>query len=112
MFENLKPAAWPFIIGMVVGMALLSFGFGFMSAGTANELAENAAQEAAVAALVPQCVDRARADEVGLAAVLEKPTSQRRTEISQAGWATYPEGASPGLKRAIDQGCVDVLSKS
>ena len=108
--EKIKQSIVPALIGVVIGMLLMTFGFGFVSGGTATEMAEQAAQDASVAALVPICVANAQADPDTMATVLAMSSYQRRTGVANAGWATYPDGASTTLKRAIDQGCVDGLS--
>ncbi len=110
MIDKLKLWAWPFIGGVVVGMALLSFGFGFVSGGSAAEQAQKAATDATVAALVPLCVANAQADEAGLAEVLALTSFRRRDGVKEAGWAVYPAGANSSLTRAIDQGCADALT--
>jgi hypothetical protein len=108
--EKMKQAIGPLLVGIVCGMLLLSFGFGFVSGGTVAEAAADAAEEASVAALVPFCVANAQADEATLTEVMAKSSFQRRAEVSKAGWAIYPDAASSSLKRSIDQGCIDALS--
>lgn len=108
--EKLKQALWPALGGIVAGMALLAFGFGFVSSGTVDEAVKKATQDATVAALVPLCVANAQADEAGLAEVLALTSFRRRDGVKEAGWAVYPEGANSSLTRAIDQGCADALT--
>lgn len=107
--DRLKAAFWPAVGGIVVGMLLLTLVFGFVSGGTATEMAEEAAEDATVAALAPLCIANAQADEAGLAEVMAMSSFQRRNAVSDQGWATYPEGASSALTRAIDQACVNGL---
>lgn len=107
--EKVKQWTWPFLIGLALGMVLISFGFGFVSGGTASKMAAQAAEDASVAALAPLCIANAQADPAKLAEVMALSSYQRRSEVSKAGWATYPDGASSTLKRAIDQGCINGL---
>jgi negative regulator of sigma E activity len=110
MMDKIKGWVGPVIVGAIAGMILLPVLFGFVSGGTATEMAAQAAEDATVAALTPICVANAQAQPDVLAAVMEKSTYQRRAEVSEAGWSTYPEGASRALKRAIDEGCIAGLS--
>ena len=102
MIQKITGNIWPFLLGAVVGMALLVFGFGFVSSGSAETAAREAAQDATVAALVPICVSNAQADEARLAEVVALNSFRRRDGVKEAGWAVYPEGASSSLTRAID----------
>lgn len=108
--EKIKQWIVPVLVGAVLGMILMPMAFGFVSGGTAQEMAAQAAEDASVAALVPICVANAQADPDAVATVLAMSSYQRRTGVANAGWSTYPDGASSTLKRAIDQGCVDSLS--
>jgi len=114
--EKAKQWAAPLIVGIVLGMIILSFGFGFMSGGSAQDLADDqveAKEDALAEVLVPyltqECAANAQADPDGLAEVMAKSSYQQRQAISDTGWVTYPEGASSSLTRAIDQGCLDAL---
>jgi hypothetical protein len=107
--DSLKVIAWPFILGAVVGAALLTFGAGFMSPSTASKLAEEARVSGIVAVLTPSCVVAAQADPDGLAAVMSKSAFQQRAEVGKTNWPVYPDGASAALKRAIDEGCLEAL---
>ena len=42
---------------VVVGMLLLSYGFGFMSQATAEKLASTTSERAVIAVLAPACAD-------------------------------------------------------
>jgi hypothetical protein len=43
---------------MVVGMFLLSYGFGFMSQNTAEKLASTSSESAVIAVLAPICAEK------------------------------------------------------
>ena len=47
--------------GVIVGMILLSYGFGFMSRTTAERMARTSSETAVIAVLAPVCADKFRA---------------------------------------------------
>ena len=57
-WEIVKPSLWTGAGGVVVGMLLLSQGFGFMSRTTAEKLASTTSEKAVVAVLAPVCADK------------------------------------------------------
>ena len=60
-WEVVKPSLWTGAGGVVVGMVLLSYGFGFMSRTTAEKLANTSSERAVIAVLAPGCADSFRA---------------------------------------------------
>ena len=60
-WEIVKPSLWTGAGGVVVGMVLLSYGFGFMSRTTAEKLASTSSERAVIAVLAPACADKFRA---------------------------------------------------
>src|SRR5438445_12466947 len=60
-WEVVKPSLWTGAGGVVVGMLLLSYGFGFMSRNTAEKLASTSSERAVIAVLAPVCADKFRA---------------------------------------------------
>jgi hypothetical protein len=60
-WEVVKPSLWTGAAGVVVGMVLLSYGFGFMSRTTAEKLASTRSESAVIAVLAPVCADKFRA---------------------------------------------------
>jgi hypothetical protein len=60
-WEVVKPSLWTGAGGVVVGMLLLSYGFGFMSQKTADQLASTSSEKAVIAVLAPVCADKFRA---------------------------------------------------
>ena len=60
-WEVVKPYLWTGAGGVVVGMVLLSYGFGFMSRTTAEKLASTSSERAVIAVLAPVCADKFRA---------------------------------------------------
>jgi hypothetical protein len=57
-WEIVKPSLWTGAGGVVVGMFLLSYGFGFMSPNAAEELASTSSEKAVIAVLAPVCADK------------------------------------------------------
>jgi hypothetical protein len=57
-WEVVTPSLWTGACGVVVGMLLLSYGFGFMSPSTAEKLATTSSEKAVVAVLAPACADK------------------------------------------------------
>jgi hypothetical protein len=60
-WEVVKPSLWTGAGGVVVGMLLLSYGFGFMSRTTAEKAARTSSETAVVAVLAPVCAEKFRA---------------------------------------------------
>ena len=57
-WEVAKPSLWTGVGGVVVGMFLLSYGFGFMSRNAAEKLASTSSEKAVIAVLAPVCADK------------------------------------------------------
>ena len=109
--EWLKPG----IYGAVIGAALVSIvGFswgGWMTGGGANKMASEMAQDEVVSAMVPICLDMARADPDRIAqlATIRAATSyKRRDAVMATGWATMPGADSPS--RELAQACMEGLN--
>src|SRR4249920_2580249 len=60
-WEVVKSSLWTGAGGVVVGMLLLSYGFGFMSRTTAEKLASTSSERAVIAVLAPVCAANFRA---------------------------------------------------
>jgi hypothetical protein len=60
-WEVVKPSLWTGAGGVIVGMLLLSYGFGFMSRNTADKLASTSSERAVIAVLAPVCAANFRA---------------------------------------------------
>lgn len=101
----LKPA----LLGAGAGALAAAFiGFawgGWVTGMKAEAMAADRAQTAVVSALLPICVERAKADPESVAKLqeLKDASSYRRPEVlMQTGWATVPGVSDPdrGLARA------------
>ena len=93
-WEVVKPALWTGAGGVVVGMFLLSYGFGFMSRTTAEKLASTTSEKAVVAVLAPVCAAKfgALPDAVARTATLvaDKENSYKMREAFPAALITLP----------------------
>ena len=108
--EWLKPGVY----GAVLGAALVGgVGFtwgGWVTGGTADDMAMAMARDDVVAAMVPVCLDMAESDPERadkLATIRAASTYQRRDALMAAGWATVPGAESPD--RDIAQACLSAL---
>jgi hypothetical protein len=91
----IKPALMGAGVGAIV-LAIAGFSsFGWVTGGSAQDLAKKQSAAAVVAALTPYCVELSRSDpkSVDIIAELDAATSfGRKAIIEKAGWAT-PLGA-------------------
>ncbi|GLQ57260.1 hypothetical protein [Devosia nitrariae] len=108
--------AWtkPALYGAVSGAVLLAIvGFmwgGWVTAGSAQDLATKKSAADVVVALTPYCVERSRTDpaRVTVLAELEAARSTaKRAVIEKAGWATPLGSESPN--RALATACITAL---
>jgi hypothetical protein len=60
-WQVVKPCLWTGAAGVIAGMWLLSYGFGFMGRAAAERLAAAKSETAVIAALAPGCADKFRA---------------------------------------------------
>jgi hypothetical protein len=94
----LKPGLW----GAATGAAVLAFvGFsqlGWRTPGTADQFAQDRAETAVIAALVPFCVEKAQmqTQQAALASFQAEQSSYSRSDlVVKAGWATLGIAKSP-----------------
>ncbi|MCC1491475.1 hypothetical protein [Cognatishimia sp. F0-27] len=108
--EWLKPGLYGALLGAAfVGIAGFSWG-GWMTGGSAEDMANKMAQEEVIAALVPLCLDMSRADidrMAKLATIREASSFRRRDAVMETGWATMP--GSDGPNRDLALACIDGL---
>ena len=105
--QGIKPGIWGVLIG-AIGLAIIGFNWGgWVTGGTAREMA----QTAIVDRLVPICVDQFNADSNKATKLVElnKIDSWKRAEyVVKQGWATMP-----GSKKADSQvadGCAEIIA--
>jgi hypothetical protein len=98
-WEVVKPALWTGAGGVVVGMFLLSYGFGFMSRTTAEKLASASSEKAVVAVLAPVCAAKfgALPDVAARTATLvaDKDNSYKMRDAFPAALITLPGNSYP-----------------
>jgi hypothetical protein len=114
--SELKPALWGAAGGAIV-LALIGFTWGgWMTASTANKLADQQADSAVVAVLTPICVEKFQrnSDAIANLAALKKLSSdwEQGNFVKQGGWATRPGATSPDydLARACTEKLVQAKS--
>ena len=95
--------------------ALASVGFvfgGWVTGGKAEQMAQQKADKAVVAALAPICVDKFRhaknVDENQGALNAISYSWDKGTYVSKGGWATMPGAAEPNS--AVAQACAEMLT--
>ena len=106
----LKPGLWGVVLG-AIGMIMVGFWyFGWTTASSAAQLAQDRADTAVVAALVPFCVVKAQADpdKTVLAKFQAEESSYSRSDmVMKAGWATL--AGEKTSDDALARACSDKL---
>jgi hypothetical protein len=110
--EWLKPGLWGAVAG-AIAMAIVGFWqLGWVTTTTANQLAQERADTAVVAALVPFCVVKAQQDpdsKTVLAKLQAEQSSYSRSDlVMKAGWATV--GGDKAPDSALAHACSDKLN--
>lgn len=103
------------LVGAVAGAIALSIvGFswgGWVTGGTAKQMASDQARLEVVAALVPICLEQSSQDPqvVATLAELKDTINYRRSEmLMKAGWATMPGSSDPN--RDVARACMERLA--
>jgi hypothetical protein len=108
----LKPAFWGIVVG-ALGIMILGFTWGgWVLGSTAERLANDRADSAVTAVLVPLCVERfmGQADAAAKLAEFQRSASwQQHHVIEQGGWATAT--GSHGPNAAVAQTCAQRLAR-
>ena len=110
--EQIKLGLWGALGGAIV-LAIIGFAWGgWVTGGTAQEMAEDMAENAVVARLAPICVEQFRQDSEKDQKLndLKKEDSWKRNEfVEKQGWATMPGEKKPDSKVAGKCGEMIVL---
>ena len=110
--EWLKPALYGAVAGaLAISIAGFSWG-GWMTGGSAREMAADQARLEVVAALVPICVEQSTKDPnvIATLASLKDESSYKRGEmLMKTGWATMPGSTTPD--RNVAKACMDKLAE-
>jgi hypothetical protein len=109
--EWLKPALYGAAAG-AVALAIVGFSWGgWVTGGTAKQMAANQAKLEVVAALAPICVEQSKQDpQVAdtLAQLRDAGSWQRSDMLMKAGWATMPGSSDPN--RDVARACMEALT--
>jgi hypothetical protein len=100
----LKPALWGAACGAVIVVYVGFSQLGWKTAASADALAQERADTAAVAALVPFCIAKAEQDteQTTLAKLRTERSAYSRSDlVQQAGWATLGTAKSPDTALAL-----------
>ena len=104
----------PGLVGAVLGGVVVAVaGFttvGWMTGGQADRMGQGMATEWVMAAMVPVCVERSRADPermAHLATIQQASGMGRRDALMARGWATMP--GSPSPDRVLAAACLTAL---
>ena len=108
---DIKPLCWG-AVGGAVALAVIGFSYGgWVTGGTAQQMAQQRSDAAVVAVLAPICADRFRqhADMGTNLVELKKVSSwQRGAFVEKGGWATMPGSTSPNA--GVASACADLLA--
>ena len=109
--EWLKPALYGAAAG-AVALAIVGFSWGgWVTGGTAKQMASDQARLEVVAALVPICMEQSSQDPqvVETLAQLKDTSSYLRSNmLRKVGWATMPGSSDPN--RYVARACMDKLA--
>ena len=108
--EWLKPGLQGAAVG-AAALAIVGFAWGgWVTTGTAKQMASDHARLEVVAALVPICIEQSKQDPQVLATLtlLKDASSYKRSDmLMEAGWATMPGSTAPD--RYVASACMDKL---
>jgi hypothetical protein len=118
MQQRLQSAwAWTkarIVVSLIVAVATMFIGFhysGWMTGGSAEEMATKRAEAAVTAALVPFCLAQSKADPNAVAKLAEfeaiASPYERQDFVVKAGWATLP--GSPATNGDVAEACAKAL---
>ena len=107
---DIKPACWG-AVGGAIALAVIGFSYaGWVTGGSANEMARQRADTAVVAALAPICAERFRLHAnagANLVALKKENSWQQGAFVEKGGWATLPGSALPNA--AVARACAEML---
>jgi hypothetical protein len=100
-----------FCVGSVIGALIVGFGWGgWVTGGTARDMAVQSGKDAVVQRLAPICVYQFNQDpekDQKLTELKDTSTWQRRAYVEEQGWATMPGEEEPDRKVADE--CAKLL---
>ncbi len=102
-WEKIKTALWGAIGGAIV-LTIIGFAWGgWVTGGSAQQMAEELAQNAVVARLAPICVEQfnqVSEKDQKLKELKEESSWKRGDYVEKQGWATMPSEKKPDSKVA------------
>ncbi len=111
-WEKIKPPLWGAVGGGIV-LAIIGFAWGgWVTGGTAQEMAEELAERAVVARLAPICVEQYNQDsekDQKLEKLKETKSWQRDDYVEKQGWATMPGEKEADSK--VAERCAELLAE-
>lgn len=112
-WEKIKLGLWSALGGAIV-LAIVGFSWGgWVTGGTALEMAEEKAEDAVVNRLAPICVEQFNQDsekDQKLKELKEKDSWVRDDYIEKQGWATMPGEEKPDS--TVADKCADMIIKA
>ena len=109
-WEKIKTALWGAVGGGIV-LAIVGFAWGgWVLGGTAQEMAEEMAENAVVARLAPICVEQFKQDsekDQKLKDLKKEDSWNRNDYVEKQGWATMPGEKNPDSK--VAKKCAELL---
>ena len=106
-----KQTVFWFCVGSVVGALIVGFGWGgWVTGGSARDMAVQSGKDAVVLRLAPMCVYQFNQDpekDQKLEELKEKSSYQRDDYVKEQGWATIPGEEKPDSKVADE--CAKLL---
>ena len=108
--EKVKLGLWGALGGAIV-LAIIGFAWGgWVTGGTAQEMAEEMAENAVVARLAPICVEQFRQDsekDQKLIGLKKEDSWKRDKFVEKHGWATMPGEKKPDGK--VAERCAEMI---
>lgn len=100
-------------VGGAVALAIVGFGWaGWVTGGTADEMAGDRAEQAIVSALAPICVAQFQQQsgfDTRLSELNDIRAYQRATYIEDGGWSTMP--GSEGGNKDVARACAEMIAE-
>ena len=106
----LKPGIYGAVVG-AIALAIVGFGWGgWVTGGTARQMANQQARQAVVAALAPICIEQSKQDPQAteiIAKIRAASSWERNNLLTGTGWATMP--GSSNTDRDVAAACTEAL---
>lgn len=106
MPASIKPAIWGAIGGAIAAMVIGFVWGGWVTGGTARQMAATGAEAAIVQAFTPLCVARAEKQPEQLPRLKEESSWQRDSFVIKAGWV---DNVSEKYRSAVAEACASTV---